>query len=150
MLWVSCVLAWSLLALGFIDARAGILPDELTLPLVLLGVGVNGMSGSMSLVDSALGAISGYLFVIAVRWIYTRWRRREGIGLGDAKLLAAAGAWLGWIGLPSVLLIASLLALSGALILALRGRRLSGDVSIPFGPALCAALWIVWLYGPLD
>ncbi len=148
-LWASCVLAWTLWALALIDSRDGILPDALTLPLLVLGLVVTFASTPTQLVDSALGAAIGYLFVVALRWLYARWRRREGIGLGDAKLLAAAGAWVGWIGLPSVVLIASVLALAGALVLGLRGRRLSGELSIPFGPALCAALWLVWLYGPL-
>jgi leader peptidase (prepilin peptidase)/N-methyltransferase len=126
------------------------LPDALTLPLLVLGLVITSFLAPTQLIDNALGAAIGYLLVVALRWLYTRWRRREGIGLGDAKLLAAAGAWVGWIGLPSVVLIASLLALAGALILGLRGRRLSGEISIAFGPALCAGLWLVWLYGPLD
>jgi leader peptidase (prepilin peptidase)/N-methyltransferase len=149
MLWESCVLGWTMLALALIDSRDGILPDVLTLPLLILGLVIGYLSAPTELVDRAIGAALGYFLVIALRWLYLRWRRREGIGLGDAKLLAAAGAWVGLSGLPSVLLIGSLLALAGALILACRGRRLTVTLSVPFGPALCAAFWVVWLYGPL-
>jgi leader peptidase (prepilin peptidase)/N-methyltransferase len=77
-------------------------------------------------------------------------RGREGIGLGDAKLLAAAGAWVGWMGLPSTLLLA---ALSG-LVYAIAARRaggaaLSADDRVPFGAFIGLGLWVVWLYGPL-
>jgi len=148
--WATCALGWTLLGLAIIDARDGLLPDALTLPLIVLGFVVTGISDPSQLIDSAIGAAAGYFLVVALRWLYRRWRKREGMGLGDAKLLAAAGSWVGWLGLPSVVLIASLLGIAGAFIVAWRGRALTADLSIAFGPALCAALWLVWLYGTVD
>jgi leader peptidase (prepilin peptidase)/N-methyltransferase len=149
MLWASCALGWTLLALALIDWRDGILPDVLTLPLLALGLVVTYFSGA-DLLDSALGAALGFLLFAAIRWLYQRVRGREGLGLGDAKLLAAAGAWVGWDSLPSIVLIAAVLGLAAALVMAWRGRRITGDLGIAFGPALCAGLWLVWLYGPLS
>lgn len=150
LLWATCALGWTLLALALVDWRDGILPDALTLPLLALGLGVTYFSDPTHLADSAIGAAAGFLFFVAIRWLYRRLRGREGMGLGDAKLLAAAGAWVAWDGLPSVVLVATALGLAAALIMALRGRRMTGDLSLAFGPALCAGLWIVWLYGPFE
>src|SRR5262249_9472150 len=148
LLWASCVLGWILLTLGAIDLRDGILPDSLTLSLLVLGLVVTYFLEPWQLRDNAIGAVAGFVAFAAIRWLYARVRGREGMGLGDAKLLAAAGAWVGWDALPSVVLAAALLGLAVALVMAMRGRRLTGDQSLAFGPALCAGLWLVWLYGP--
>lgn len=148
MLWFSCALGWTLLTLALIDWRDGILPDVLTFSLLVLGFLAAYVSDPFSLPDRAIGAVAGFAFFAGIRWAYRRLRGREGMGLGDAKLLGAAGAWVGWEGLPSVILAASALALAGALVMAMRGRRITGDLGIAFGPALCAGLWLVWLYGP--
>jgi leader peptidase (prepilin peptidase)/N-methyltransferase len=151
MLWASCALGWVLLALAVIDFREEFLPDVLTLPLVLLGLVVNYFDDPANLIGDIIGAAAGYLAFAGIRFLYRQWRGREGLGLGDAKLLAAAGAWLSWEGLPSVVLIAAVIGLAMALLLALRARRnVTLDQRLPFGPALCAAFWLVWLYGPLQ
>lgn len=147
--WASCFLGWTLLALGVIDAERYVLPDFLTLPLVPAGLAVNWALDGSSLVYAAIGAAAGLLFVLAVRWGYWLVRRREGIGLGDAKLLAAAGAWVGWEGLPSVVLLAALSGLAVALLRYFRHGRMSATDRVPFGSLLCIGLWIVWLYGPV-
>jgi leader peptidase (prepilin peptidase)/N-methyltransferase len=104
-------------------------------------------------VASLAGAAIGYGAAFAVREIYRFARGRNGLGLGDVKLLAAAGAWISWDGLPSVLFIASVTALAACLILwllDLRPRlRLGSDERIPFGIFLAIGLWIVWLHGPI-
>ena len=82
-------------------------------------------------------------------WVYRRLRGREGLGGGDAKLLAAAGAWIGASGLPSVLFGAAVAALLAAAALALAGREMRRDTALPFGPFLALATWLVWLFGPL-
>ncbi len=82
-------------------------------------------------------------------WLYRRIRRRRGIGLGDAKLLAAIGAWVTWTGLPTVLLYAAVSGLVYAAAARLAGHRLGAASPIPFGPHLCLGGWLVWLYGPL-
>ena len=148
LVWASCGLGWALLALAAIDWREFRLPDFLTLPLIAAGVFVSGLADATSLLNSVVGAAAGYLFVVVVRWIYQRIRGREGMGLGDAKLLAAGGAWVSWIGLPSVVLIAAVAALAVTFIRT-RGTKLRSDEHVPFGAYLSVGIWLVWLYGPL-
>ena len=99
--------------------------------------------------DRVAGAACGYLGLWLVALIYRRLRGRDGLGLGDAKLLAAAGAWVGASGLPSVLAGAALAALAAAGGLTLAGTRLDRHSALPFGPFLAAATWLVWLFGPI-
>jgi len=155
-LWLDCLLGWGLLTLAWIDAEHLLLPDILTLPLILLGLGAAWILRWPPLVDAAAGAAGGYLsfrlLALAYRWL----RGRDGLGAGDAKLLAAGGAWLGWQALGDVVLGA---ALAGILWF-IATRRPSTDLpgpgdtpvgepaELPFGPALAAAIWIVRLYGP--
>ena len=153
-LWAVCGLGWALLALALIDARHFLLPDALTLPLLGAGI-VVALAGErawpIAPVDAAVGAACGYLVLMAVAFLYRRLRGREGLGQGDAKLLAAAGAWTGWIGLPSVVLIAAVAALGWALAEALaRGRRIEPGQRVAFGVFLALGTWLVVLYGPLD
>lgn len=147
--WVTCVLGWALLTLAIIDWRHLLLPDSLTLPLVAGGLLVAWYLDPEHLLDHGIGAAAGFLLVFIVAAVYRRLREREGIGLGDAKLLASAGAWLGWQGLPSVVLIAAATGLAGALILARRAGKLDPKRPIPFGPSLAGGFWLVWLYGPI-
>jgi leader peptidase (prepilin peptidase) / N-methyltransferase len=149
-LWASAGLGWALLALALIDARTFLLPDALTLPLLAAGLGVAAIEDRTQLVDHAIGAAAGFLVFAAIALAYRRWRRRDGMGLGDAKLLAALGAWVTWTGLPSLILIAAILGLTVALARAwFRGQPLAATDRLPFGPALCLGGWLVWLYGPL-
>ena len=114
-LWADCGLGWTLLALSWIDWRHMILPDVLTLPLVLAGLGCGFHARSDNIVDHAAGAAIGYLLFIGVAWAYRLARGRDGLGEGDAKLLAAAGAWVTWLGLAEVMLIAAVTGLLAAL-----------------------------------
>jgi len=148
--WVSDLLGWMLLALAVIDSRHFLLPDFLTLPLIPLGLAANALVDPENLEAAVIGVIAGFLAIIAIRQLYWWWRRREGIGLGDAKLLAAAGAWVGWPGLPSVVLIAALTALAATLIRHIPRGSFSPAERVPFGSSLCFGIWIVWLYGPLQ
>lgn len=148
-LWAGCVLGWTLLTLAAIDFRDGILPDILTLPLILAGLAATYFLTPWQLLDSAIGAVAGFAIFALIRWLYRRLRGREGLGLGDAKLLAASGAWVTWNGLPSVVLIGAVAGLAIALVVSRRGERLALDQSLPFGPALCLGTWLVWLYGPI-
>jgi leader peptidase (prepilin peptidase)/N-methyltransferase len=147
--WASCLLGWTLLALSALDLRYFLLPDFLTLPLIAAGILVNSALYADPPVQYGVGAVAGYAFVRLLRFVYRKLRSREGMGLGDAKLLAAAGAWVSWSGLPSVVLVASLLALAVVLFQAWPGKRLDPQQHVPFGAFLSAGLWIVWLYGPL-
>lgn len=147
--WASCFLGWTLLALAALDLRYFLLPDFLTLPLLVAGLLANALLDRISPSAHLIGAVAGYVFVRLLRLAYRKLRSREGMGLGDAKLLAAAGAWVSWSGLPSVVALAALAALVVVLLLSLRRRRLDPHQHVPFGAFLCAGLWIVWLYGPL-
>ena len=146
-LWPTAGLGWALLALAVIDARHLVLPDALTLPLIPAGLLVVAIAVPDRLAAHLIGAAAGLAVPAAVRVLYRRVRGREGLGLGDVKLLAAAGAWVGWQGLPWLLLIAAASALATVLIAAVVRRRLDAAAPIPFGPFLCLAFWLVWLYG---
>ena len=148
-LWATCALGWTLLALAIIDQRHLVLPDELTLPLVGAGLIVAYLLDADAAVDHAIGAVTGFAALFVLAAVYKRVRKREGLGLGDAKLFAAAGAWVSWSGLASVVLVASVTALVVVLVRSVLGRRITADERIPFGPYLCLATWLVWLYGPL-
>jgi leader peptidase (prepilin peptidase) / N-methyltransferase len=145
--WLSCLLGWTLLTASWIDARTMLLPDVLTLPLLLAGLGATAWLDPDSLPDHALAAALGYGVLFAIARGYRWLRGRDGMGLGDAKLLGALGAWLGLSDLPTVVLLAACLGLAAAGILALRGRRITGVTAIPFGPCLALSGWLVWLYG---
>lgn len=146
-IWASCVLGWVLLVLGWIDVEHMMLPDVLTLPLLLAGLGATLLLDAPDVADHALGAVLGYVAFRAVAAGYRAWRGRDGLGGGDAKLLAAAGAWLGWQALPWVVLEASLAGIGAALIARLLGHRISGATALPFGPFIALGIWLVWLYG---
>jgi leader peptidase (prepilin peptidase) / N-methyltransferase len=143
--WLDCALGWWLLALGWIDARHWLLPDALTLPLVIAGLGAALAFDPGGLTDRALGAAIGYLALRAIAFLYRKFRGRDGLGEGDAKLLAAAGAWVGASGLPQVVLIAALAGLVAAAGARLAGVRLGATSALPFGPFLALATWLVWL-----
>jgi leader peptidase (prepilin peptidase)/N-methyltransferase len=146
--WLDCILGWWLLTLGWIDLRSWLLPDILTLPLILAGLAVAAALYPDQLADRALGAALGYLTLAAVAASYRAIRGREGLGGGDAKLLAASGAWLGAAALPPVILCAALTALAAAACLRLTGIRLGFQSALPFGPFLALATWVLWLLGP--
>lgn len=147
--WLDAGLGWCLLALGWIDLRRWILPDALTLPLLLAGLAAALLWGAGEILDRSVGAACGYLGMRAVAFIYRRLRGREGLGGGDAKLLAAGGAWVGVTGLPTVVFVGAVAALVAVGILVLAGRRMQRDTALPFGPFLALGIWLVWLFGPL-
>lgn len=144
--WVASLLGWVLLALGWIDALCFRLPDVLTLPLLLAGLALTGLDAPDDLPWHALGAAGGYLALRGIAIGYRLLRGREGLGAGDAKLLAAAGAWLGPAALPWLVLIAAVVALAWAGVAALAGRSVQATTVLPFGPFLAAAFWLLWLY----
>jgi leader peptidase (prepilin peptidase)/N-methyltransferase len=149
LLWASLALGWTLLALAAIDFGHYWLPDRLSLPLIPAGLLVAWLIDPAGLEDHALGALAGFLAFAGIAWTYRRLRRRAGLGLGDAKLLAAVGAWLGWPALPGLVVVAAALALAVALVRAAAGARLAAATRIAFGPYLALGLWLFWLYGPL-
>lgn len=149
LLWASCALGWTLLTLAAIDARWQILPDALTLTLIPAGIGAFWLIDRSNVVEHAMAAMAGFVVFAAIGWTYRRLRGRDGLGLGDAKLLAAAGAWTGFAGLPGVVLWACGTALAVVLMGVPFGATVTSDRRIAFGPYLCLGIWLVWLYGPL-
>jgi leader peptidase (prepilin peptidase)/N-methyltransferase len=146
--WATCLLGWALLSLAWIDVRTMLLPDVITLPLVIAGLAVAWLSDPDAAAEHAIAAILGYLSLAAFAWSYRQLRRRDGVGMGDAKLFAAAGAWLGLTVLPLTLFLAAVMGLFAAGCLWLRGAKLTATTAIPFGPCLAAAIWLLWLYEP--
>jgi leader peptidase (prepilin peptidase) / N-methyltransferase len=129
------VYAWALLALTFIDFDTQLLPDDITLPLLWLGLLVNTRGTFIDLQSAVLGATGGYLVLWSVYWAFRLIAKKEGMGYGDFKLLAAIGAWTGWQVLPFVIVVsAGLGAVIGSFLL-WRARK-GSDTRIPFGPYL--------------
>lgn len=148
--WIACALGWTLIALTVSDITALRLPDVLTLPLTAAGLLAAYRTGMVTFIDGAVGAVVAFALFAALGFIYRRWRGRIGLGFGDAKLMAAAGAWVGVSGVPSVMLIGA----GGALVLvlatvAVTRRAWPRQRRIAFAPWLCLAIWWVYLVGPL-
>ena len=144
---LDCVLGWTLLALAWIDWRSFRLPDLLTLPLLMLGLVSAWLDAPDVLLSCLIGAIAGYAALLLVDLCYRCARGRAGLGRGDAKLLAAGGAWLGWQALPWVVLLAALLGLALAVLQRARGIPLTRETALPFGPPLALAIWVVRIHG---
>jgi leader peptidase (prepilin peptidase)/N-methyltransferase len=147
--WPTALLGFALLTLAAIDFRHLILPDEITLPLIPSGLVVIWWLDTGPLWTYAAAASVGYAGMLGLRAAYQQLRKREGLGLGDAKLAAAAGAWVGLDGLASVILIGAAFGLAFHLI---RTRLVDAapGPEIPFGPWIAAGFWLTWLYGPLQ
>lgn len=129
-----------LTALSWTDIKSYRLPDKLTFPLMGLGLLQGHIFGSLKM--SLIGLLAGYLIFLAVEYGFKTLRGKDGLGRGDAKLLAAGGAWCGWMGLPFIILIASGSGLVAALMPSL--RKSVQDGRIPFGPFLAFGIFMVW------
>lgn len=143
------ILGWLLLALSVIDHRHHILPNGLVALVFLTGAAALALPSSGAPLPHVVGALAGFALMAGLAGLYRRLRGIEGLGWGDAKFVAAAGLWVGWQGLPSLLLIASSSALLVALAGILLGKKLTATTRIAFGPYLCFATWLVQLYGPI-
>lgn len=147
---VSMLLGWVLLTLAVVDARSFLLPDRLTLPLIPAGLVVDWAMGGIDLLMSGmLGALLGGGLSACIAIFYQRFRKRAGLGWGDVKLLAGAGAWTGVSGVPAVLFLGACLGLLVVAVMRFGCREISRTTPLPFGPFLAAAFWIVWLHGPI-
>jgi leader peptidase (prepilin peptidase)/N-methyltransferase len=142
----ALIFAWTLIALTFIDFDTQLLPDSITQPLIWLGLLLN-LNGFFTGLDSALaGAVAGYLTLWSVYWLFKLATKKEGMGYGDFKLLAAIGAWLGWQMLPLVILLSSLVgAVVGLSLILFAGH--GRQIPIPFGPYLAGGGLIALLWG---
>lgn len=139
------VFGWALLALTFIDLDTQLLPDDITLPLLWAGLLVNAFGTFIDPRSAVLGAAGGYLILWSVYWAFRLIMKKEGMGYGDFKLLAAIGAWTGWQALPFVVVVSAALgAVIGSIGLWLAKR--GADTRIPFGPylALGGIVGLLW------
>jgi leader peptidase (prepilin peptidase) / N-methyltransferase len=149
----ALLVTWTLIALAVIDFDTQLLPDSLTLPLLWAGLAFHlwrgdepGSGAFASLPDGVAGALAGYLSLWTVYQVFRLVTRKEGMGFGDFKLLAALGAWLGWQMLPLVILLSAVTgSVIGIGLMAARG--LGRDWQMPFGPYLAAAGFIALLWG---
>ncbi len=144
--FAAILFSWILLILTVIDIDHQLLPDQLTLPLIWLGLLFNSITGSIPLHDAVWGAIAGYMSLWSVFWLFKLLTGKEGMGYGDFKLLAALGAWLGWQFLPLIILLSSVVgAVFGGAVMML--KRSDSSTPMPFGPYLAGAGWIALFWG---
>lgn len=143
----ALLLIWALVALTFIDFDTQLLPDNITLPLLWLGLLFNLGTVFVPLHEAVAGAMLGYLVLWSIYWLFKLFTGKEGMGYGDFKLLAALGAWLGWKMLPLVILLSSFIgAVVGILLIALARHGRSSP--IPFGPYLAGGGLVALFWGP--
>lgn len=145
--WVALaglLLTWTLIALSGIDFRTQLLPDQITLPLLWLGLLLSLKSVAVTPSSAILGAAIGYLSLWSVYWLFKWLTGKEGMGYGDFKLLAALGAWMGPMAILPIVLLSSLIGaiVGGSLIALSRHER---GVPMPFGPFIAMAGW-VWFF----
>ncbi|MCM0612657.1 prepilin peptidase [Marinobacter sediminum] len=145
-LW-ALLLVWSLVALTVIDFDTQLLPDNVTLPLMWLGLVLNYFGVLTNFTSAFWGAVAGYLSLWSVYWLFKLVTGKEGMGHGDFKLLAALGAWLGWQLLPAVILLSSVVGAVVGISLMIFKKH-GREVPIPFGPYLAAAGLLCLWFGP--
>ena len=142
----ALLLTWTLVALTFIDLDKMLLPDQLVLPVLWLGLLLNVGNLYTDLTSAVIGAAAGYLSLWSLYWTFKLLTGKEGMGYGDFKLLALFGAWFGWMSLPLILLLSSVAgAAIGITMILVRGR--DRNIPIPFGPYLAIAGWITLIWG---
>ncbi|MFA9439024.1 A24 family peptidase [Uliginosibacterium sp. sgz301328] len=140
------VFVWAMVALTFIDLDTFLLPDNITLPLLWLGLLLNLWDTFVPLQTAVIGAMAGYLSLWSIYWLFKIVTGKEGMGYGDFKLLGAIGAWLGWQTLPVVILLSSVVgAVVGISLIVF--RKHGREVPIPFGPYLAAAGVLALFFG---
>jgi leader peptidase (prepilin peptidase)/N-methyltransferase len=143
----AVVFGFMLIAMTCIDLDTQYLPDDLTLPLMWLGLLINLNGGFASLHDAVIGAVAGYLILWSINALFKLVRKMDGMGGGDFKLLAALGAWMGWQMLPAIILLSSVVgAVVGITMMLVAGS--GRETKIPFGPYLAGAGLLALLFGP--
>ncbi len=140
------LLTWSLVTLTMIDAKTQLLPDNITLPLIWLGILANSSNIFTDPVSSIYGAVVGYLTLWSIYKVFKLLTGKEGMGYGDFKLLAALGAWMGWQMLPQIILLSSLVGAIIGITMIVINKQKKGT-PIPFGPYLATAGWIAFMWG---
>ena len=140
------IFTWVLIALTLIDLKKQLLPDDITLPLLWSGILISFYGLFTNLNDSVIGAIAGYLILWSVYQLFKLLTKKEGMGFGDFKLLAALGAWLGYSYLPQIILVSSVVGSVIGITMIVVGKN-EQQQPIPFGPYLAVAGWIALLWG---
>ncbi len=142
----SCILTSCLICLSMIDLDHQLLPDQITLPLIWIGLNLNVFNMFTSLGDAVIGATIGYMSLWTFVKVYEGITGKFAMGNGDFKLLACAGAWLGWQQLPFIVLASSIVgSIIGVTLIVLKHN--TSETRIPFGPYLAVAIWIALLWG---
>lgn len=140
------LLTWVLISLSFIDFDHKLLPDEIVLPTLWLGLGLSLWPVFSSTNDAIIGAIAGYLSFWVVFQVFLKLTGKEGMGFGDFKLMSLLGAWFGWVYLPQIILISTVLgSIIGIGLMIL--KKADSQLEIPFGPYIALAGWICMLWG---
>lgn len=140
------IFTWCLICLTVIDLDTQLLPDQITLPLLWLGLLLNLNGLFVSIEQALIGAVAGYLSLWSIYWLFKLVTGKEGMGFGDFKLLAAMGAWMGWKMLPLIIVLSSFVgAAIGIGIILIKGR--DKNIPIAFGPYLAIAGWIAFFWG---
>jgi len=140
------LLTWILVTLSFIDFDHKLLPDDIVLPTLWLGLGLSLWPVFALPIDAIIGAIAGYLSFWIVFQVFLRLTGKEGMGYGDFKLMALLGAWLGWQYLPQIILVSAVLgSIVGISIMVI--KKADGKLAIPFGPYIAIAGWVAMLWG---
>lgn len=140
------ILTWGLVCLTLIDFDHMLLPDQIVMPLLWLGLLVNITNTFVPLSDAVIGAAVGYMSLFSVFWLFKLLTGKEGMGHGDFKLFALFGAWVGWKLLPILILMASVVgAIIGISLMLFKNH--TREQAIPFGPYLAVAGWITLLWG---
>lgn len=140
------ILTWGLICLTLIDYDHMLLPDQIVMPLLWLGLLINLQSTFVPIEDAVIGAVTGYMSLFSVFWLFKLLTGKEGMGFGDFKLFALFGAWIGWQLLPLLILMASVVgAIVGITLVVIKKNQ--REQAIPFGPYLAVAGWVTILWG---
>lgn len=145
-LFSALLLTWCLVALTFIDIDKMLLPDQITLPLLWLGLLLNVSGTWVVATDAIIGATVGYLSLWSVYWGFKLLTGKDGMGHGDFKLLAVFGAWFGWQSILAVVLLSSFAGAIIGITQIVLNKHAKGN-PIPFGPYLAIAGWIYLIFG---
>lgn len=142
----GAIFGWLLLLLAALDLDFYWLPDRVTGTMAVLGIAVGAFGEYPWLSDRIIGAVVGFLGLAAVALAYRALRKREGMGGGDPKMFGAIGAWVGWQGLPAVLLGATIIGLSYILVRALRKETIDPTEKVPLGALMALAAFPIWIW----
>jgi leader peptidase (prepilin peptidase)/N-methyltransferase len=141
---MAVILTWMLIALFFIDLDEQLLPDNITLPLLWLGLLANAQGMFVDLPTALYGAVFGYMTLWSIYWLFKLVTGKEGMGHGDFKLLGALGAWMGWTMLPQIIIVSSVVGLCFGISQMFRSGE---NKPFAFGPSLIIAGMIAFIWG---